>query len=358
VSYVTQTSTTVSTGTATITIPSGVQGQDVMFLFVASSQVGLTVAGWTLVDSRAPSASGSGSTHAVYRKVAAGSSGSPSSDVGATVNIVPNGSTGSRTAVAFVAWRGLDTSNPVHAEDATPSNPGAGVTAFTGPSVATTVDGCDILTVLMDKNSVPPLGATVPSGYTSRSSATFSSGSGVSDVVVASKAGGSSGNYGADTWNASITPAGVTVFTLALTPVSTTQVVRPTSDITKTNVTGVSDNTDLYKNVDENVLSLADWVEFLATGVLEVGLASVSDPGVDTGWSVAYVLGLGAGAASMSWTISLKQSTTVIESWTDTNTTDNDAKTHNLSSANIANIVFTSGAATNLRLKFVLDTAA
>jgi hypothetical protein len=335
-----------------------VNGQDVMFLAVASSQNGLTVPGWTLVDSTSPSSSGSGSTHAVYRKVAAGTAGSTSSDANTTVTVTPVGGTGSKTAVALVVWRGLDTSNPVHVEASTPSNPAAGVTAFTGPSVTTTLDGCDILSILMDKSSAPPLGATVPTGYTSRSAATFATGSGVSDVVIASVAGGSSGNYGAVTWNASITPAGVTVFTIALTPASTTQIARPTSDVTKTNVTGVSDNTNLYANVDENTLNLADYVEMLATGVLTVGLASVSNPGTNAGWSVAYTLGLGAGAASADWTISLLQSTTVIESWSDTASADNQSKTHSLSPTNIANIVYTTGAAANLRLKFVQDSVS
>ena len=351
---------TVTSGNATITIPATVvQGQDLMLLAVSSSQNGLSVpSGWALVDSTNPTTSGSGETHAIYRKIAAGASGSTSSDANTTVTVTPTGGTGSKMAVALIVWRGLDTSNPIHVEANTVYSPSAGTTTFTGPSVTTTQDGCDIVSILMDKNSAPPLGATVPTGYTSRTSATFSSGSGVSDIVIASKAGGSAGNYGADTWNTTITPAAVTVFTVALTPVSTTQVVRPTSDVTKTNVTGVSDNTNLYANIDENVLDLTDWVEMLATGVLTVGLGSVSDPGVDTGWSASYVLGLGAGAASAGWTISLLQGTTVIESWTDTATADNQAKTHNLSSTNIATITWTSGAATDLRLKFVQDSVS
>jgi hypothetical protein len=140
--------------------------------------------------------------------------------------------------------------------------------------------------------------------------------------------------------------------------VSTTQTIRPMGDITVTNVTGVSDNTNLYNNIDESVLSTADYEEFISGAVYNCSLTSLTDPGVDTGFSVLSVFGLGTGTTSATFAVALKQSTTTIETWNVTVTADPQTDTHALSSVNVANIVFTSGAATNLRLQWTLSSVS
>jgi hypothetical protein len=156
-------------------------------------------------------------------------------------------------------------------------------------------------------------------------------------------------------------PGTVGTWTVLLAPVSSTQTIRPMGDVgTPTGVTGVSNNTagQLYQNVDDSTLNTADWDEFIVTGDITHSLTSLSSPGVNTGFSYVSVFGLGAGVTSASYTVTLKQSTTTIESWSVTVTSDGQVDTHALNPTNIANIVYTSGAAANLRIEYVLTAAS
>ena len=352
--FIAETHALVGVGPITLTVPAGVQGQDVMTVFVSMNDAlaGVT-AGWAQVD-----AESSFPAYIALRKVAAGSAGSASSDVGATVTVSPAGGA-NKTAAVMVVERGVDVNDspPVHGFQGY-SGIASGTTTFAGPAVTTTVDGCEILSVFMDKDSIgTTLTATPPAGYTTRSSAIPTTGTGKTSVVAATKTGGAAGNYGADTWTLNGTPGAVGIFTIALKPAVTTQTVFPTSDVASTSVTGVGDAAHLYANIDDAAI-LTDYDEFLQASDLTVGLNSLTDPGVDTGFVVFYTLGRGASTTSVTWTITLKQGTTSIESWTETVTGDGTSLTHSISSTNAANIVFTAGVASNLRLEFAATTVS
>lgn len=345
-------------GAVSLTIPAGVQGQDAMFIVASAATTGiLTPAGWAVVRTDSPV---TGTTCVLLKKTAAGAAGSASTDVGTTVSVAPV-SSGIHTAAVLFAWRGVDPSNPVNDVDFQPyTGITSGTTTFTGTSVTSTVDGCDIVSAFLDKNSVP-INFTQPSGYTLRSSAIASSGTGKTDALVASKAGGSAGNYGHDTWTTDATPGAVGIYTLALTPISTTQTIRPTSDVSSSSATGVTDPTHLYANINENGSpDPATYVELLASGFVEIGLATLTDPGVDTGFAVPYTTAFGASTAGAVWAVTLFQSTTSIETWNHAQSVDNETVTHALDPANVANIVFTGSPAqaANLRLEFSLTSVS
>jgi hypothetical protein len=352
-SYVNQAAGSTS-GTVNLTVPTGVQGQDVLVMVASAATTSITTpAGWDLVRTETPS---TGLTATLYKKVAAGSAGSPSSDIGAAIAVAP-GTAGIHTAASLVAWRGVDPTAPINVSNFVAYT--SGTTSWTGPSVTTTVDGCDILTAIVDKNSVNPINFTPPSGYTTRASAVPSSGTGKTDSVIASKAGGSAGNYGADAWATDATPGTVGVFTVALTPIVTTQTVRPTSDVSSTSATGVADATHLYANIDEaGSADPSDYVEMTATGYFEVGVATLSDPGTTSGWAANYTGAFGTLTVGAVWAVTFYQGTTSIETWNHTQSADNDSQIHALNPTNVANVVFTSGTATNLRLKFSLTSVS
>lgn len=345
-------------GTVTLTIPAGVQGQDMMVIDAAAATTSITTpAGWTLVDTQSPA---TGTTCVLYTKVAAGAAGSPSSDIGATVAIAP-GSSGIHTAATLTVWRGVDPSNPINAEAFAGYSPiTSGATSFLGPSITTTVDGCAIVSLFSDKNSLT-INFTQPSGYTLRSSAVPGSGTGKTDSLTASKSGGAAGTWGHDAWTTDATPGVVGIFTIGLQPIVTTQTVRPTSDVSSSSATGVSDNTHLYANIDEaGSPDPADYVELLASGNFEVGLGTLTDPGVDTGFTVDYTVAFGASTAGAVWAVTLFQSTTSIETWNHTAAVDNDTQSHALNPTNVANIVFSGSpaVASDLRLKFSLTSVS
>lgn len=343
----------------TLTIPTGVQGQDVAILAGATSTTTASVdAGWSLVGTLQNPISGE--TNGIWKKVMAGTSGSASSDVGSTVTFTPGA--GVKSADALTIWRGVDPANPVNVSGYTSSSPSSGTTAFTGPSVTTTVDGCMIVSVFMDKNSsTPSPNITVPTGYTSRSAALTSSGTGKADCVQASKLATSAGNYGADTWNVDASLGVVGIFSIALNPISTIQTVHPATDVSNSgSPVGVPTSANLYSNIDEVSADSADYVEMPASSTFIVGLAALSDPGVDTGFEVDYELGFGVGAATATYTITLLQgATTRSGPWTETVTADaGGVITHAISSGDAAGIVFTAGVASDLRLKFEMTTLA
>jgi len=84
-----------------------------------------------------------------------------------------------------------------------------------------------------------------------------------------------------------------------------TQYARPSSDISKTNWTGVGDTTNLYANLDETSASDTDYCTTTTlNAILEVKLGSVTDPGVGTGHTVrfrAQSTGSGAGEKQSVW---------------------------------------------------------
>jgi hypothetical protein len=359
-SFVAGSAATVGTGTLNLTLPAGIQGGDAIFIAIASSQSGVTLpAGWVVVEGpHNPASGGSGETFVLYRKQAAGTFGGASSDASSVVAIAPN-TTASKSAAVSVVWRGCDQTTPVHLvayqEYASISS---GTTSFASPTVNTTVDECDILQFWLDKNSVIPT-ITKPSAYTARESAVFSSGTGVSDAIAVSKAGGAAGVYGGESWTTTAAPGVVGIITLALAPATTIITLHGVSDHTETAVVGVPDTTNLFNNINEGMTDTSDYVEFLTSSVYSTDLPTVTDPGTDHGFQVSLALGLGAGASSTDWTIKLIQGTsTVRESWTETVTADPTEIVHDLADATIAAITWTSGVAAILRLEWTMTAAS
>lgn len=344
----------VTNNSLTINLPAGIQGQDT--IIAACGSLDSTVAapsGFTELDRQLASTL----LGILETRQAPGTVGGASSDASAAVafNVAVPGA-GHKTSACAAVFRGTNAAAPINAQAYTA--PG-GTTSFDGASVTTDVDNCEIVSIFIDKDSSNPLAVTVPTGYTLRSSAVFTTSSGKANVVIASKAATAAGNYGADTWVTSAIPGTVEIFTVALAPTATAQVARPMADITATNVTGVSNNTatQLYTNIDENTPNYADYIEFIATGVYVDSYTAISDPGVDTGFVVETIFRLGSGATSASFAMILKQGSTTIESWTVTVTADQQVDTHTITTPHAATIDF-SGGAVSLRVSATLSSVS
>lgn len=343
------TPTSAQTTTLPITgfsLPSGIQINDGLLVIAGigdTVDVVSTPAGWTQADH---TVKGTGADTGAYvlRKVGA------TADSGATLSL---GSSDAVKGTAIgLAYSGTDHSNPIHKiQSATEAS---NVAMHTAPTVTTDVDGCWIFLVVIHKDSSVTALGTTPSGYSLVKSAIRTTGSGVCSMAVYAKGPVVAGTYGGESLGFDAASVHAIMYTIALLPTATTQTIRPASDITKTNVTGVSDNSTLYTNVDESSLNTADYVEFIQGAVYETKLSAGSDPGVTTGFQANYVLGLGDGATSSTWDVYLMEGATQRMHWTDTVTSDSTAISHTLTSGQAAAITTYN----DLRLRFVLTAVS
>jgi hypothetical protein len=336
-----QATATGPTGSMSITVPATVQSGDLLLLAWHTSVASQLVvpSGWTLVDSQ--HAVGAGAFVTAIWKIA--TSGDASSSIAVPNTVGNNG----KLSCALTAWSGADQTTPLHkiAFSAITSP----TTSHATPTVTTTLDNCEIVTIFHDKDSAVTT-ATKPAAYTDRSKV-LTGGTGQSVSAQASKTGASGGAYGGESWTTDAAPGSAGLYTLALAPAITTQTIRPASDITKTNVTDqAGGTTSLFATVDETVLNAADYVKFVETGVFETKLSSASTPPGGSGLQIDYVLGLGDGATTSTWDVYLIQNTTQKAHWTDTVTADQTAKTHTLTGGEYASI----SDWTDLRMRFVL----
>lgn len=353
VTYIAGANATTATDNLSMTIPATTQGQDVIIAACASKDTSiLDVTGFTQVEKITPS--GFGAVGIVDVKIAAGTAGSTSGDAStAAAFAVPVSGLNIKKTGALIVLRGANAAAAVNAHANSSAN-GVGTT-YTGPAATSTVDGCMIVSVFMCKDSIsgtPTI--TPPTGYTSQQQG-IGTGTGRMECCIATKTAGAAGAYGADTWTLSGVPGSVMMFTLLIAPNAAIQILLPTSDVTVTNADGNPNDTaaQLYQNIDESGAPvLTDWVEIQQSGRYEHGMTTANAPGVNTGYQAQYTLGLGSGATSATFTITLYQNTTSIESWSETVTVDGTSYTHNISPTNAANIVYTSGHASNLRLDF------
>jgi hypothetical protein len=355
--YQSQVAATNTQNNLAVTLPAGIQGGDLILFLKSTRDSTLTPpGGYSTADARTIGADLYGG---VYYKIAAGTVGSPSADASSVVTwtVAVTGS-GHRNGLACIIIRGVDPAAPINDIQFTPYTSGG--VSFPGPSATSTVDDVLVVSGFVDKNSFAPLTITAPSGYTKRSEALFSTGSGVPDASIAAKNATAAGNYGADTWTTGAIPGSVGVWTVLIAPVPTIQTAHPTSDVTVTNVTGVTNNTagQTYQNEDEGALNTGDYNEFIATGVSILGYGSVSDPGVDTGFTITTVFRLGSGATSASFAMVLKQGSTTIESWTVTVTADGQVDTHTITTPHAATIDYSTNPATNLRVSRTLTSVS
>jgi hypothetical protein len=342
---------TVTNNGVDIVLPAGLQGGDVIVASVSSLDTTIGApAGWGPPEKQQIIG---GLLHATYTKVAAGTVGSGSSEAGTTVtfNVAISGA-GHKSSVALMAWRGISVSSPVNDSDMNSYTSGG--QSFTGPGGSSTVDGVTVVSCFADKDSSNPLNITPPAGqgYTQRSAAVFTSGSGKANTVIATKDGGSIGTYGAEApWTTDAIPGTVSIITLLLAPTSTIQVSRPASDVgTPTGVTGVPTNTagSLYTNLDEpGAANLTDYVEFTLSGDLATNGTAINDPSTTSGFKVGAVLGLGAGTSSATFHYKLMRSSTVVDEWDWTVTVDNTAFTRDIDPSLIAaHVTYSSGTVT------------
>jgi hypothetical protein len=97
------------------------------------------------------------------------------------------------------------------------------------------------------------------------------------------------------------------------------QLVRPVSDVSAGAWTTESGGTsNLYASIDETSASDSDYIRSEvspSTSAVRIRLASVSDPGVNTGHILRYRLGVD-GSGSMDWTVRVFNASTEVASWT------------------------------------------
>ena len=329
-----------------LTLPAGIQNGDGL---LALAGVGDTVdvvstpAGWTQAD-HTIKGTGAGLGAYVLRRVGV------SADAGAALSLGTSDAV-KGTAIA-VAYSGTDHTNPVHKIASLPET--TSQTMHATPTITTDVDGCWVLLVCIHKDSSSTTVGTLPSGYALVKSAVRTSASGVVSMSVYAKGPLSAGTYGGESIGFDAASASAITYTIALLPVATTQTLRPASDITKTNVTGVSNNTSLYTDIDESTLDTGDYVEFVQGGVYETKLAAGSDPGTTAGFQASYTLGLGDGATTSTWDVYLMMGATQVAHWTDTVTADGTAVSHTLTSGQAAAIT----GYDDLRLRYVLTAVS
>lgn len=340
-----------------VTLPAGIQGGDLILFLKSTRDPTLIPPGtYTAADERTIGADLYGG---VYYKFAAGTVGSPSADASSVVTwtVAITGS-GHRNGLACIIIRGVDPAAPINDIDFTPYTSGG--TTFTGPSGTSTVDDCLVVSCFVDKNSFAPITINAPSGYTKRSEALFSTGSGVPDASIATKNATAAGNYGANDWTTGAIPGSVGVWTVLVAPVSTIQTARPTSDVTVTNVTGVTNNTagQTYQNEDEGSLNTGDYNEFVASGVSIIGYGGILNPGVNTGFTINTVFRLGAGTTSATFNMVLKQGATTKASWTVVVTADGQVDNHTISTGEAATLDYSTNPPTNLRVSRTLTSVS
>lgn len=332
----------------TFTLPAGIQDGDALLVLTGvgdTADVVPTPAGWTQANHQVE---GTGLSLGAYilRKQGV------TADDGATLQL--GSSDAVKGSAIGLAYSGVDPTTPIHQLASLVETTSRSL--HPTPTVTTTVDGCEILLVVLHKDSSSTaLGAT-PAGYTLVGSEVRISGGGVVSMAVYSKGPVNAGTYGGESIGFDSPIAHAITYTIALLPASTIQTLRPASDITKTNVTGVSDNTTLSNNIDESVLNTGDYVEFIQGATYETKLSAGSDPGTTAGFQANYVLGLGDSAVAATWDVYLMQAATQIAHWTDAIDTDATTISHTLTSGEAAAIDV--GALDDLRLRFVLTAVS
>lgn len=295
-----------------VTIPGTVQVGDAMVL-ISYSNVDCsftTPSGWTIA--RAKDASEAGGTNSiVYERVA------QSGDAGSLVSVVNDGAVGVKAQVLLAAYSGADPVDPVHVINSDP-DPGGTASSVT-PAVTTTVDGCYIIEATGHKNSTGTTFTARPAGSTSRLTL-IGTGGGHMDSALVDRGPVAAGPYGLGTFTSDGTASSWVAYTIAIQPKSTTQTMRPQSDITTEGfaaVPTVGTGVAMASRIGEGVRDDATYVETPTNptaDVFEVRLAAGLDPLSSADHKISVVLSTAGGASSSSCTVALVQGTTVIAS--------------------------------------------
>lgn len=337
----------VTSGSLTLTIPATVQAGDLLVLVGGMNNSGnaaydwSTPSGWTKKDDRSVGANLYG---VVYVKTAV------SGDAGASLTLASS-NTGKSCAI-LAAYSGLDQSAPVDVI--------AGLSETTStvshvtPTVSTTQDQDWVVIAAVQSDSVTESWSTA-TGYTKRQDSLDNSiPSGHVTATLQDQGPVSVGTYGGDTLTAAGASVKAAMWTIAISPQQSTQTARPTSDVDVTNAVGVPTpgvGSGVYARLAENTDS--SYAEISNAGDVEVAFASLIDPQVDTGHTLSYRAWYGGGATSGTQTVTLKQGTSTIASWTDTLSSSPQAFSHTLSSGQSAAITDYS----QLRVRFAASVS-
>lgn len=314
----------VTTGDLTVTIPGTVQAGDLLILVAGQNNAGnaaydwATPSGWTKRDDRSV---GSNLYCAVYAKTAT------SGDAGATVTLA-SATTGKSCAV-LAAYSGCDQSAPIDVV--------AGLTETTStvshatPTVSTTQDQDWIIIAAVQSDSSSDTWSAA-TGYTKRQDSTDNiNTSGHVVATLQDKGPESVGSYGGESITITTAASKAATWTIAISPQQSTQTARPVSDVDVTSTVGVPTpgaGSGVYADLAANDDS--HYAEISNGGDVEVAFASLIDPQASTGHTITYRAWYAGGATSGTQTVTLKQGTTTIASWTDTLTASAQTFTHTL----------------------------
>ena len=279
-----------------------------------------TPAGWTLLDSRRV---GSNLFAAVWTRVA--QAGDPSS----TVTLSTPG-TGKSCAI-IAAYSGTDPASPINISAAASET--TTTASHATPSVTTTLADTRVVITAVQSDSATQSWST-PSGYTKRQDSLDNTNlTGHVTGTLQDKPAASVGSYGGEALVAGAASGKAAMYTIALSPASTTQTSRPVDDEVTDDVVGVptpGGGSGIYARLAANVDT--EYAEFSDAGTLEVGMAAVADPNVATAHVVSFRARYAAGATGGTITTTLKQGDTDIADWDDTLTADWTDYSHTLTS--------------------------
>lgn len=336
------TSTTPTSGSATLTIPASVQAGDLLVLAGglnngndATKDWPATLSGWTRKDGRDVS----NLFAALYVRVA------QAGDAGATVTL--STSALGKSGVVLAAWSGTDPSNPV--EDWDFRQETVPTASHATPTVDTTGTDRQVIIIGVQSDSATQSWAEV-SGYTKRQDAIDNTNlSGHVTVTIQGKAAATVGSYGGENVVAEAASQKAVTYTLALAPASSTQTARPTSDVASSLAVGVPTpgaGEGIYTRLAANADT--SYSEVQNSGYVEVKFASVADPLSGSGHTIRYRLMYAAGATGATVLVEVREGATVRASWTDTVGSTFAAFSHTLTSTQ-ANAI---GDYSDLRVRF------
>lgn len=303
-----------------VTIPASVEAGDGMLL-VAYANIDCTIAtpsGWQVAKAQ-ESAEAGGDTAVVFKRTA------QAGDASSTVTVTNDGSSPKAQALLYVA-SGVDTSDFVHKIASAKSTGGS--PGFTTPEITTTLADCTVVEVYTGKASDTTAFSAVPAGATSRVSL-IGSGGGHPDGAIADRDASTPGTYGGGgfTLTGGNQSSAIT-YTIALAPRSSTQTLRPVSDVTVgsyTAVPAVGTGVALASRIGESVRDDETYIQSPSgpdDALYEARLPAGLDPLSSDDHTVTVVLSRAGGATSAECTVSLVQGTTVISSATFDELTD------------------------------------
>lgn len=302
---------------AAVTIPASVQTGDAMFI-VAMNNVDsnfTTPAGWDIAKAKESSEAG-GECAIVYKRIA------QAGDANSSVNVHNDGEAGSKAITLLGAYSGTDNVDPVHVIQSLLSTGGS--SSINTPAVNTTEDGCFIIQVMCGKSSSSTVISGKPAGTTTRLTV-IGTGGGHSDGCWVDQGPVDAGAYGSGTFTADATYSSGIGYTIAVKAKSTTQTLRPATDVAVDGYTAVpapGTGVAMSARIGESVRDDATYIATPSNpdaAVFETRLSAGLDPLSSADHKISVVLSTAGGAVSSSCQVDLVQGTTVIatETFTD-----------------------------------------